>query len=128
MRKKVNTYLKTLLSKEVQIQYEQPSDLLYIFQGHLADKETKSQLKQTMSKQQVIRSLRRMPQDAPFFEMNENPETHLSSENLLLRGSVLRNTEMVYGVVLYTGHDTKIMMNSVNAQPKRSKLENQLNR
>lgn len=52
----------------------------------------------------------------------------LEEKNILLRGSVLRNTEFVYGMVLYTGHDTKIMLNSVNASPKKSKLEEQLNR
>ena len=37
----------------------------------------------------------------------------LSSDNLLLRGSSLRNTEWIVGVVTYTGHDTRIMRNSV---------------
>jgi len=40
----------------------------------------------------------------------------LSVENLLLRGSSLRNTDWVIGVVVYTGHDTRIMRNSVNAK------------
>ena len=36
----------------------------------------------------------------------------LSIDNLLLRGCSLRNTEYVYGMVVYQGHDTKIMRNS----------------
>ncbi len=47
----------------------------------------------------------------------------LDPEQLLLRGSSLRNTEFVYGVVVFTGHQTKIMMNSVSARPKRSQVE-----
>ena len=47
----------------------------------------------------------------------------LSSENLLLRGSSLRNTEWIIGVVVYTGHDTRIMRNSSNSKQKFSNLE-----
>ena len=36
----------------------------------------------------------------------------LSHENLLLRGSALKNTEWVWGVVTYVGHETRLMMNS----------------
>ena len=47
----------------------------------------------------------------------------LNADNLLLRGSSLRNTEFVYGVTIYTGHETKIMQNSASANYKFSKLE-----
>lgn len=45
----------------------------------------------------------------------------------LLRGTVLRNTEWVIGVVLYTGFDTKIVLNSGDTPSKRSKVERQMN-
>ncbi|KAJ6614318.1 phospholipid-translocating P-type ATPase [Mycena sp. CBHHK59/15] len=45
----------------------------------------------------------------------------------LLRGTVLRNTQWVIGVVLYTGLDTKIVMNSGGAPSKRSRVERQMN-
>jgi hypothetical protein len=32
----------------------------------------------------------------------------LSMEQLLLRGSSLRNTEFIYGAVIYAGEDTKV--------------------
>jgi len=51
----------------------------------------------------------------------------LSYENFLLRGSSLRNTEWVYGVVTFPGHDTKIMLNSCGAKGKFSKIEKQTN-
>ncbi|KAK7061656.1 phospholipid-transporting ATPase [Favolaschia claudopus] len=44
----------------------------------------------------------------------------------LLRGTVLRNTQWVIGVVMYTGLDTKIVMNSGDAPSKRSKVERQM--
>ena len=45
----------------------------------------------------------------------------------LLRGTVLRNTEWVIGVVMYTGQDTRIVMNSGVTPSKRSKVERQMN-
>ncbi|PPQ72110.1 hypothetical protein CVT24_002421 [Panaeolus cyanescens] len=46
---------------------------------------------------------------------------------VLLRGTVLRNTKWVVGLVLYTGEDTKIVMNSGGTPSKRSKVERQMN-
>lgn len=46
---------------------------------------------------------------------------------VLLRGTVVRNTEWVIGVVVMTGQDTKIVMNSGGTPSKRSKVERQMN-
>jgi magnesium-transporting ATPase (P-type) len=54
---------------------------------------------------------------------NESQMISLNAENLLLRGSSLRNTEYVYGVVVFTGHDTKVMQNLPQAKFKFSTLE-----
>jgi len=35
----------------------------------------------------------------------------------------LRNTTTVIGLVIYTGHDTRLMMNSFKARAKKSKVE-----
>ncbi|KAH8825414.1 phospholipid-translocating ATPase [Flagelloscypha sp. PMI_526] len=51
----------------------------------------------------------------------------VSLVNVLLRGTVLRNTEWVIGMVLFTGEDTKIVMNSGGTPSKRSKVERQMN-
>ncbi|KAJ7029355.1 phospholipid-translocating ATPase [Mycena alexandri] len=45
----------------------------------------------------------------------------------LLRGTVLRNTRWVIGVVLFTGEDTKIVLNSGGTPSKRSKVERAMN-
>ena len=47
----------------------------------------------------------------------------LGADNIILRGCSLRNTEYVYGIVIFSGHDTKIMMNSMAAKYKFSGLE-----
>lgn len=51
----------------------------------------------------------------------------LTHKNLLLRGSVLKNTEFVIGIVVYTGHNTKIMMNTVESGTNISNIERKLN-
>lgn len=57
-------------------------------------------------------------------QLNSMSETiALDIDQVLLRGSSLRNTEWVYGVAIYTGHETKVMMNSANNKAKFSKIE-----
>lgn len=51
----------------------------------------------------------------------------LGPDQILLRGSQLQNTKWVYGVVIYTGHETKIMMNSTTPPFKRSHVEKATN-
>ena len=51
----------------------------------------------------------------------------LTNDQLLLRGSSLKNTDWIVGVVIYTGHQTKIMLNSANSRKKTSKLERKMN-
>jgi phospholipid-transporting ATPase len=51
----------------------------------------------------------------------------LDHQSFLLRGCSLRNTKWIVGLVTYTGHDTKIMLNSVNGRAKKSNLEIQMN-
>lgn len=61
-------------------------------------------------------------------ELPDKSQLPIDNSNFLLRGCVLRNTEFVYGVVTYNGHESKIMLNSVKAQPKMSLLERMMNR
>ncbi|KAI1819696.1 phospholipid-translocating P-type ATPase domain-containing protein [Xylaria intraflava] len=51
----------------------------------------------------------------------------ITIDNLLLRGCNLRNTEWVLGVVVFTGHDTKIMMNAGATPSKRPRIARELN-
>lgn len=48
-------------------------------------------------------------------------------QTVLLRGTVVRNTGWVIGVVIFTGEDTRIVMNSGGTPSKRSKVERQMN-
>ena len=51
----------------------------------------------------------------------------ISINNLLLRGCSLRNTEWVLGVVVFTGQETKIMLNAGITPSKRARLARELN-
>ncbi|KAL7590086.1 hypothetical protein Lser_V15G37034 [Lactuca serriola] len=50
----------------------------------------------------------------------------LSPQQLLLRDSKLRNTDYIYGVVIFTGHDTKVIQNSTDPPSKRSGIEKRM--
>lgn len=56
---------------------------------------------------------------------DENGEP-VAPSAVLLRGSSLRNTDWVVGGAIFTGHDTKVMQNSVEAPAKRSTIERNL--
>lgn len=51
----------------------------------------------------------------------------ISINNLLLRGCNLRNTDWVLGVVVFTGQDTKIMLNAGITPSKRSRIAREMN-
>ncbi|CAI9260504.1 unnamed protein product [Lactuca saligna] len=45
-----------------------------------------------------------------------------------LQGCSLRNKEYIVGTVIFTGHETEVMMNSMNVHSKRSTLERKLDK
>ena len=47
----------------------------------------------------------------------------LDNDKLLLRGCVLRNTRWCYGMVVFAGKDTKLMMNSGQSVFKRTHID-----
>ncbi|KAK6921823.1 P-type ATPase, N-terminal [Dillenia turbinata] len=61
--------------------------------------------------------------------MELNGQQHsLSPQQLLLRDSKLRNTDYVYGAVVFTGQDTKVVQNSTAAPSKRSQIERRMDK
>ena len=68
-----------------------------------------------------------------FTNMNnkEQEETHdipLDAKQLLLKGAKLRNTSWIIGIVVYTGHNCKIMKNSKEPVTKFSSVELLMNK
>ncbi|KAF8514608.1 aminophospholipid-transporting P-type ATPase [Gautieria morchelliformis] len=78
---------------------EQPNNSLYTFEGTLD-----------------LRTPSGTPKQVP-----------LGPDQMLLRGAQLRNTPWCYGLVVFTGHETKLMRNATAAPIKRTAVERQVN-
>jgi len=100
--------------QDTYVECEHPNNSLYTFTGNL----------------DVPAAAREVSSHGSTRDLAAAGETRSGSEkislvpsNILLRGSSLRNTEWVIGLAIYTGHDSKIMMNSSAAPSKRSTIE-----
>ncbi|KAM3265116.1 hypothetical protein P3L10_002110 [Capsicum annuum] len=60
-----------------------------------------------------------------YYDKQQNP---LLVQQILLRGLKLRNTDYVYGVIIFTGHDTKVTQNSTDPPSKKSGIEKRMDR
>lgn len=49
--------------------------------------------------------------------------TSLDERQFLPRESILRKTKWIYGVAVYTGHETKLMLNQTVSFVKKSKID-----
>lgn len=54
-------------------------------------------------------------------------ELPLAPDQLLLRGATLRNTPWIHGIVVFTGHETKLMRNATATPIKRTQVERKVN-
>ncbi|XP_048834601.1 phospholipid-transporting ATPase IH-like isoform X2 [Brienomyrus brachyistius] len=62
-----------------------------------------------------------------YLDGNEPIARPLGSENVLLRGATLKNTEYIYAVAIYTGMETKMALNYQSKSQKRSAVEKSMN-
>lgn len=60
-------------------------------------------------------------------ELPNGTKLPLSPDQLLLRGATLRNTPWIHGIVVFTGHETKLMRNATAAPIKRTAVEHMIN-
>ena len=51
----------------------------------------------------------------------------ISTKEFILKGSILRNSNWIIGVIVYTGMNNKIILNSKNPRTKISKVEKKMN-
>ena len=59
---------------------------------------------------------------------NEENIFPLEAKNLLLKGAKLRNTNWIIGVIIYTGHNCKLLKNSKEPLDKFSSIEKLMNK
>ena len=61
------------------------------------------------------------------YDNHEDSQEAITINNLLLRGCTLRNTKWAIGIVVFTGDDTKIMLNAGVTPTKQSRMSRELN-
>ncbi|KAG8883990.1 hypothetical protein FRB97_005434 [Tulasnella sp. 331] len=127
------------------ISSSEPEGLCYIETSNL-DGETNLKIKQA-STQTAHMTSPHLVQQLTGFLRSEQPNNSLytyegtlvmtvngaerqvpmSPEQVLLRGAQLRNTPWAYGLVVFTGHETKLMRNATATPVKRTAVEKQVN-
>uniref|UniRef100_A0A8C9YH98 Phospholipid-transporting ATPase n=1 Tax=Sander lucioperca TaxID=283035 RepID=A0A8C9YH98_SANLU len=118
--------------------YSEPQGMCYIETSNL-DGETNLKIRQGLQMTADIKDIDSLMRLSGRMEC-ESPNRHLyefvgnirldghstmplGPDQILLRGAQLRNTQWVHGVVVYTGHDTKLMQNSTRPPLKLSNVE-----
>ena len=61
------------------------------------------------------------------FTLPDGAVIPIDPDQILLRGSCLKNTEWIIGVCVYSGHETKIMKNGSSATSKTTKIARMTN-
>ncbi|KAI6241418.1 Phospholipid-transporting ATPase [Aphelenchoides fujianensis] len=116
----------TLLDRRAFIHCDLPNCLIYEFQGtmHLTRDPCPSSSRQHSGS--TARSVRQTPLSASTpLTPHEMLVFPLSTGHLMPRGARLMNTETAYGVVIYAGKHTKLMMNQTRT-PAKSSIVNQM--
>ena len=67
-----------------------------------------------------------------FLKMNDKIKANyvhyeITNKEFILKGSILRNTNWIIGVIVYTGMNNKIILNSKKPRTKMSKVEKKMN-
>lgn len=105
------------------IDVEAPNELMYNFNATIRLNPT-----DPSAPRLSVASPRVSVERKPSFITKENEVLiPVSINGVLLRGCVIRNTDWVIGIVVYTGPDTKLMRNAGATPSKRSKIDRQLN-
>uniref|UniRef100_A0A4W6FKQ7 Phospholipid-transporting ATPase n=1 Tax=Lates calcarifer TaxID=8187 RepID=A0A4W6FKQ7_LATCA len=100
----------------------EPQGMCYIETSNL-DGETNLKIRQGLQLTADIKDIDSLIPNRHLYEFVGNIRLDGHRWAILLRGAQLRNTQWVHGVVVYTGHDTKLMQNSTRPPLKLSNVE-----
>ncbi|XP_053202225.1 probable phospholipid-transporting ATPase IA isoform X2 [Panonychus citri] len=118
----------------------EPNGMCYIETANL-DGETNLKIRQSLAATYHCVTSEQLVNDLSLASVScEPPNKHLyefhgnlkvgdtlypiNPDQILLRGAKLKNTNWIFGTALYTGHETKLMMNSMLQAPlKQSRVE-----
>ncbi|CAJ0750755.1 3796_t:CDS:10 [Entrophospora sp. SA101] len=95
------------------IESEAPNSNLYSYSAKLVLIQNKSVQQGEIQEEEAIDEEKRI--------------VPLDVNNLLLRAHVIRNTKWVIAITIFTGIETKIMLNSGETPSKRSRIEKEMN-
>lgn len=99
---------------------QHPNASLYNFEGFVDFSDNSTNLpKQTDS----VYEMYNLDQDKAQPQLSKQS---LDTKNFIFKGSKIRNTTWILGIVLYTGTDTKIQQNSLRVRNKVSHLEQRM--
>uniref|UniRef100_A0A8C9VXV1 Phospholipid-transporting ATPase n=1 Tax=Scleropages formosus TaxID=113540 RepID=A0A8C9VXV1_SCLFO len=116
----VGSLLSVLLSQCTECDpfslHSEPQAMCYIETSNL-DGETNLKIRQGLPLTANLQSTEEL------MGLSGRLECEGPNHQVLLRGAQLRNTQWVVGIVVYTGHDSKLMQNSTKAPLKRSNVE-----
>uniref|UniRef100_A0A8D1AJE4 Phospholipid-transporting ATPase n=1 Tax=Sus scrofa TaxID=9823 RepID=A0A8D1AJE4_PIG len=98
--------------------FPEPQAMCYIETSNL-DGETNLKIRQGLPATSDIKDIDSLMRLSGKIEL----DGHRYVKSILLRGAQLRNTQWVHGIVVYTGHDTKLMQNSTSPPLKLSNVE-----
>nr|CDJ87636.1 ATPase domain containing protein [Haemonchus contortus] len=122
------------------ISSSEPQSMCYIETSNL-DGETNLKIKQALPTTSSLVTLDKLVEfeakiecELPSRHVNEFSGNLITDEprpfgidQLLLRGARLKNTPWIFGAVIYTGHDSKLMMNSKTAPLKNGTVDRKTN-
>ncbi|KNC48318.1 uncharacterized protein AMSG_04549 [Thecamonas trahens ATCC 50062] len=133
--------LDQLLSLRAELECDPPNSAMYSFNGvlRLLPPHHFSASVQPPPASHQRPPLRALPSAGSLMQFSEASRARpqaatlasgikVTNQQILLRDSQLRNTAEIYGLVVYTGRDTKIMKSSNRVRMKQSRVERLTNR
>jgi magnesium-transporting ATPase (P-type) len=129
-KKKFRRIGSTALDLNLVLRAQTPNPSLYNFQGYLEMVQMPEANNKIPNGDDASLLNARNNQVSPSGSLKHNGANTvpLSAKNFLFKGAKIRNVDWIIGIVVYTGTDTKIQLNSSISASKMSSLEKKLHK